>query len=43
MRPQPLMAVADPDDKPYGNGVLLWFEIDDFYPALVRAAEMEAR
>lgn len=33
--------IADPDDKPYGNGVLLWFEIDDFESALSRAAEME--
>jgi hypothetical protein len=22
--------IADPDDRPYGNGVLLWFEVDDF-------------
>ena len=22
-------AIADVNDKPYGNGVLLWFEIDD--------------
>ena len=23
-------AMGDPDARPYGNGVLLWFEIDDF-------------
>jgi catechol 2,3-dioxygenase-like lactoylglutathione lyase family enzyme len=28
-------------DKPYGNGVLLWFEIDDFDAAMVRVAEMK--
>jgi len=22
--------IGDPEDKPYGNGVLLWFELDDF-------------
>ena len=22
--------IGNPDDKPYGNGVLLWFEVDDF-------------
>jgi len=32
--------IGDPDDKPYGNGVLLWFELDDFEAALARAAEM---
>lgn len=34
--------IGDPDDKPYGNGVLLWFEIDDFDAAMARAAEMNA-
>jgi len=34
--------IGDPDDKPYGNGVLLWFEVDDFDAAIVRAAEMKA-
>src|SRR5262249_27315855 len=29
-----------PQDKPYGNGVLLWFEIDDFDDAMARAMEM---
>lgn len=28
-------------DTPYGNGVLLWFEVDDFDDALRRAAEMD--
>src|SRR5262245_3940621 len=36
-------AIGDRDDKPYGNGVLLWFEIDDFDAAMVRVAEMDAR
>ena len=34
--------VGDRNKKPYGNGVLLWFEIDDFDAAVTRAAEMEA-
>lgn len=28
--------------KPYGNGVLLWFEMDDFEAAVERAADMRA-
>jgi len=32
--------IGDVDDKPYGNGVLLWFEIDDFDAAMQRASEM---
>ncbi len=35
-------AIANPDDKPYGNGVLLWFEVDDFDGVLERAAELGA-
>jgi len=35
--------IGDPDDRPYGNGVLLWFEIDDFEDAIARATEMNAR
>ena len=35
--------IGDADDKPYGNGVLLWFEIDDFDAAIARAAEMKAK
>lgn len=34
--------IGDPNAKPYGNGVLLWFEIDDFDSAVARAAEMKA-
>ncbi len=34
--------IGDVHDKPYGNGVLLWFEIDDFDAALARAVEMHA-
>jgi predicted enzyme related to lactoylglutathione lyase len=34
--------IGDPDDKPYGNGVLLWFEIEDFDAAMTRVAEMHA-
>ena len=36
-------AIGNADDKPYGNGVLLWFEVDDFDAALVRATEMQAQ
>lgn len=32
--------IADPKDKPYGNGVLLWFEVDDFDAMEKRAIEM---
>ena len=35
--------IGDPADKPYGNGVLLWFEIDDFDAAMARVAEMKAK
>jgi catechol 2,3-dioxygenase-like lactoylglutathione lyase family enzyme len=34
--------IGNPDDKPYGNGVLLWFEIDDFDAAMTRVAELKA-
>ncbi|MHB1938110.1 MAG: VOC family protein [Acidobacteriaceae bacterium] len=34
--------IGDPADKPYGNGVLLWFEIDDFDTAMSRADQMKA-
>lgn len=33
-------AIGDPADKPYGNGVLLWFEVDDFDAAMGRIAEL---
>jgi catechol 2,3-dioxygenase-like lactoylglutathione lyase family enzyme len=33
---------GDKHDKPYGNGVLLWFEVDDFDAALARAISMGA-
>jgi catechol 2,3-dioxygenase-like lactoylglutathione lyase family enzyme len=33
---------ADPLDKPYGNGLLLWFEIDDLDAAVIRAQELKA-
>ena len=35
-------AIGDPDDKPFGNGVLLWFEIDDFDDAVIRVADLKA-
>jgi catechol 2,3-dioxygenase-like lactoylglutathione lyase family enzyme len=35
-------AIGDPDDRPYGNGVLLWFEVDDFDAAVARADELGA-
>lgn len=35
-------AIGDADDKPYGNGVLLWFEVDDFDAAITRADELNA-
>ena len=33
--------IADAHNKPYGNGVLLWFEVDDFDAVMDRAAEMK--
>jgi len=32
--------IGNPDDRPYGNGVLLWFEVNDFDALMQRAAEM---
>lgn len=34
--------LGDPDDRPYGNGALLWFELDDFEEAVLRAEAMKA-
>ncbi|HUB33495.1 MAG TPA: VOC family protein [Bryobacteraceae bacterium] len=34
-------AIGDRDGKPYGNGLLLWFEVDDFDAVQSRAAEMQ--
>jgi hypothetical protein len=34
--------IGDPSDRPYGNGVLLWFEVDDFDALAERAAELKA-
>ncbi len=34
--------IGDAADKPYGNGVLLWFEVDDFDAAVARAMAMKA-
>lgn len=35
-------AIGDPAHTPYGNGVLLWFEVDDFEAAVARASELGA-
>jgi catechol 2,3-dioxygenase-like lactoylglutathione lyase family enzyme len=35
-------AIGNRQDKPYGNGVLLWFEIDDFDAAMKRVKELDA-
>jgi catechol 2,3-dioxygenase-like lactoylglutathione lyase family enzyme len=34
--------IGDPERRPYGNGVLLWFEVDDFDAAVARAGELRA-
>ncbi len=36
--------IGNPADRPYGNGVLLWFELalDDFDAAVARASEIKA-
>jgi catechol 2,3-dioxygenase-like lactoylglutathione lyase family enzyme len=35
-------AIGDPDARTHGNGVLLWFEVDDLDRAAARAAELGA-
>ncbi len=35
--------IGNPDDRPYGNGVLLWFEVDDIDAAIARATEMNVQ
>jgi catechol 2,3-dioxygenase-like lactoylglutathione lyase family enzyme len=35
-------AIGNPDDKPYGNGVVLWFETEDFDAAMARVAALRA-
>src|SRR3954467_5793260 len=32
--------IGQPDDRPYGNGVLLWFEVDDFEAAVSRGEQI---
>jgi catechol 2,3-dioxygenase-like lactoylglutathione lyase family enzyme len=34
--------LGDPDAKPAGSGVLLWFEVDDFDEAVARAKALNA-
>ena len=34
--------IGDPLARPYGNGVLLWFEVDDFDAAMARAESLKA-
>ena len=34
--------IGDPALRPYGNGVALWFEVDDFDATVARAAEAGA-
>ena len=33
--------IGDPGNTPYGNGVLLWFETDEFDAVIARAREMK--
>ena len=33
--------LGDPSLKPYGNGVVLWFEVEDFDAAVARADAMQ--
>jgi catechol 2,3-dioxygenase-like lactoylglutathione lyase family enzyme len=35
-------SIGDVNARPYGNGVLLWFEVDDFDAAVERAGELSA-
>jgi catechol 2,3-dioxygenase-like lactoylglutathione lyase family enzyme len=32
--------IGNPEDRPYGNGLLLWFEVDDFDAVEARSREM---
>lgn len=32
--------IGNPDDRPYGNGALLWFEVEDFDAVVQRATDM---
>jgi catechol 2,3-dioxygenase-like lactoylglutathione lyase family enzyme len=34
--------IGDPGKRPYGNGVLLWFEVEDFDAAVARAEGLKA-
>lgn len=34
--------IGNSEDRPYGNGVLLWFEVDDFDAAVLRVTELNA-
>ena len=34
--------IGDASKQPYGNGVLVWFEIDDFEAAVARAKSLNA-
>jgi catechol 2,3-dioxygenase-like lactoylglutathione lyase family enzyme len=34
--------IGDPASRPYGNGVALWFEVDDFDDAVRRAETLDA-
>jgi len=34
--------IGDPDDHSRGNGILLWFEVEDFPMAAMRAQELAA-
>ena len=35
--------LGDPAIKPYGNGVILWFELEEFHAAVARAAAMNVQ
>jgi L-ascorbate metabolism protein UlaG (beta-lactamase superfamily) len=34
--------IGDREARPYGNGVLLWFEVSDFDDAVARSERLEA-
>ncbi len=35
--------IGDPDLRPYGNGVILWFELNDFDAAVNHASTMDIK
>ena len=35
------LPIGNADNRPYGNGVVLWFEVDDFEAAMARIQDLD--